>query len=271
VVRPVYGRFSSLDGTSIAYKASGEGSPVLLVHGAIVDSARNWSTHLDLAHRPLPVVTDGPTVESALLDAGYQVVMLDRRGHGRSDKPHERERYRMDACVGDVRALVDHLGLDQVALVGYSAGSWIVLRLLHDPWVSASVLAGVGSWAIEGEDPEFYPDMRALAECFLENRWDEHPDEEGHRSLAASIPGSDFAALGQSFLGYEATPAEFLKSVRVPVMVINGGGDESGSDKWDLSPFIPGATRMTAGDGDHMFATSDPLFQSAIVRFLRSN
>jgi len=43
-------------------------------------------------------------VESALLDAGFQVVMYDLRGHGQSAKPHDPGCYSMDAHAGDVQA-----------------------------------------------------------------------------------------------------------------------------------------------------------------------
>jgi pimeloyl-ACP methyl ester carboxylesterase len=265
-----YEYFTTHDGLSIAYKVSGEGPPVVLVHGAIVDSARNWSIYKSLNEAGEFVVGDGPTIEGALIDAGYQVVMLDRRGHGRSDKPHDRESYSMDACRGDVRSLVEHLDIQQAALMGYSAGAWIALGLLHDPWLSAAILGGVGSWAVDGVDDDFYSDNTKISSCFLADKWDD-PSLISARNRALLIPRSDFVALGQSFLGYDTTSPDDLSSVSVPSMVLNGGGDDGCKPEWDLSAYIPNSLNVIAGDGDHVFAINDPLFLAAIVNFLNGN
>src|SRR5664279_650686 len=65
--------FSSFDGTKIYYEASGEGKPVLLVHGFIVNS-NSWK------HAAL---------YNDLLNNGYKVIVLDMRGNGKSGKPHD--------------------------------------------------------------------------------------------------------------------------------------------------------------------------------------
>ena len=81
-------------------------------------------------------------MESALLDAGFQVVMYDLRGHGQSAKPHDPGCYSMDAHVGDVQALAGHLSLDRPAVVGYSLGSMIAGRLLGSPGCPRPPCAG---------------------------------------------------------------------------------------------------------------------------------
>ena len=127
---PDYDGFTSHDGTRIAYRVTGKGRPVVLVHGYTVTSISNWATHVDPDERGVPVAGPGPTVESALVEGGFQVAMLDLRGHGHSDKPHDPERYSMDIFADDVRSFVDHLGLERAALVGYSFGAWIAERAL---------------------------------------------------------------------------------------------------------------------------------------------
>lgn len=114
---PVYGHFTSHDGLTIAHRVSGHGRPVVLIRGFPVTSTVNYATHYAYAGGGGLGATAGPTVESALLDAGFQVVMYDLRGHGHSDKPHDPGCYSMDAHVGDVQALIGHPSLDRPALV----------------------------------------------------------------------------------------------------------------------------------------------------------
>lgn len=270
MARPAYQRFTASDGVSLAYRVSGEGAPVVLVHGYTVTSTTNFATHYGGDGSGRLVETDGPTIEGALAAAGFQVAMLDLRGHGHSDRPHEADRYSMDIYADDVRALVSHLGISRAALIGYSFGAWISCRLLSDPWVSRAALCGIASDCVAGEDPEFDTWTAIMAECFLHDRWDEHPDYKSLRAWAR-LHGSDpdFLALGLvAAHALRAVPAATLASASLPVLVLNGGTDGGAADDQDLSRFIPGARRVVAGDGHHGNAPSDPLFQTELVRFV---
>jgi len=86
----------------------GHGAPVLLVHG-LGSSTRDWEYQIpELARH-------------------YRVIALDVRGHGRSDKP--RERYSIRGFAEDVAALIEHLQLAPVHLVGISMGGMIGFQL----------------------------------------------------------------------------------------------------------------------------------------------
>ena len=103
-------RFTSFDGTGIAYQVWGGPSPlppVVLHHGFVVDATVNFV---------------GPGVVDALVAAGRRVVALDARGHGASDKPHEADRYGEAVMARDLGGLLDTLGATEVDLVGYSMG-----------------------------------------------------------------------------------------------------------------------------------------------------
>jgi pimeloyl-ACP methyl ester carboxylesterase len=271
VAEPAYESFSSHDGTSIAYRVSGEGQPVVLVHGYTVTSTVNYATHYSDNGSGSLVAADGPTVESALVDAGCQVTMLDLRGHGHSDRPHDAERYSQQAFADDVRALVAHLGIGQAAVVSYSFGARISCRLLSDPWVSRVALCGVTSDIVEGENSGFDAESAIIAECFLHDRWDDHPDYKVMRAWALlDGSGPDFTALGLvAAHALRPIPAALLASARLPVLVLNGGADAGAADDQDLSRFIPGARRAVAGDGHHGNAPSDPKFHGELVRFIQ--
>src|SRR5262245_53478555 len=107
---PVFAQdsFFMSDGVRIRYLDQGRGEAVVLVHG-FAGSLETW-------------------VQSGLMSslaADRRVIALDLRGHGKSDKPHDAARY--GRAMGlDVIRLMDHLGLSQAHMVGYSQGARLV-------------------------------------------------------------------------------------------------------------------------------------------------
>jgi pimeloyl-ACP methyl ester carboxylesterase len=88
---------------SLYYERTGEGFPVVLVHGALWDR-RIWDPQLDA------------------FAAQHDLIRYDQRGHGRSDPPPARY-----SEVRDLRALVDALGIARCAVVGCSTGAQIAI------------------------------------------------------------------------------------------------------------------------------------------------
>jgi|SRR6516165_3613547 pimeloyl-ACP methyl ester carboxylesterase len=244
---PAYDHFTTHDGLPIAYRVSGHGMPVVLIHGFIGTSTVNYATHYAYDGSGRLEATAGPTVEGALLDAGFQVVLYDLRGHGQSAKPHDPGCHSMDAHAGDVQALVGHLALDRPAVVGYSLGSMIAGRLLGLPWVSVAALCGAGSFFVEGEfDLAGWAD---IARCFSEGCWDDYPDLEFFRSVAELFGDADYIALGAVARGMRGIPKAILSAATMPVLVLNGGADDGAADEHDLTLFVPGARRAVAETG----------------------
>ena len=154
-------RFTSSDGTGIAYQCWGEPSqlpPVVLHHGFVVDATTNFV---------------GPGVVQALVAAGRQVVALDARGHGASDKPHEAERYGEAVMARDLGVLLDTLGAGEVDLVGYSMGAVVsAIFAAADPRVRRLVLSGVGAGVAElgGLDTRVMPPAEVTAVLLTSSR-----------------------------------------------------------------------------------------------------
>jgi pimeloyl-ACP methyl ester carboxylesterase len=105
-------KFFTSDGVRIRYIDQGRGEAVILVHG-FTSNLESW-------------------VESGLLadlSMDYRVIALDLRGHGKSGKPHDPAQYGQAMCL-DVIRLMDHLGVSQAHVVGYSQGARVVGYLL---------------------------------------------------------------------------------------------------------------------------------------------
>lgn len=106
------GAFFNSNGVRIHYTSEGSGEPVVLVHGVAVNADLNWRR---------------PGITKAL-SRDHQVIMLDVRGHGLSDKPHAPGRYGRE-MVQDVVRLMDHLGIEKAHIIGYSMGGFIALKM----------------------------------------------------------------------------------------------------------------------------------------------
>jgi len=92
------------------YEDHGSGTPVVLIHGWPLSGA-SWEKQV-----------------RALTDAGHRVIMYDRRGFGRSDKPMHG--YDYDTLAGDLDMLLTKLNLKEVMLAGFSMGGGEVARYL---------------------------------------------------------------------------------------------------------------------------------------------
>jgi pimeloyl-ACP methyl ester carboxylesterase len=100
-----------MDGVGIEYEVTGEGPPVVLLHG-FPDSGRLWRHQVP-----------------ALADAGFQVIVPDLRGYGRSDKPEAVEAYSLMHIAGDVLAILDDLNAGRAHVVGHDWGAALAWAL----------------------------------------------------------------------------------------------------------------------------------------------
>jgi pimeloyl-ACP methyl ester carboxylesterase len=94
-----------VDGVGIEYEVTGDGRPVVLLHG-FPDSGRLWRHQVP-----------------ALADAGFQVIVPDLRGYGRSDKPEAVEAYALPVLAADVLAVLGDAGVDRAHVVGHDWGA----------------------------------------------------------------------------------------------------------------------------------------------------
>ncbi|MHB1006436.1 MAG: alpha/beta fold hydrolase [Chloroflexota bacterium] len=119
-------------GVRIHYEIEGEGQPLLLAHG-LAGSLETWRDHGYTAalnfSRPRDFGYTDATSQGAAapgpLGDSYRLILVDARGHGRSDKPYQPDAYRVETLVADVMAVLDELGLPKVHYWGYSLGAQV--------------------------------------------------------------------------------------------------------------------------------------------------
>jgi 2-succinyl-6-hydroxy-2,4-cyclohexadiene-1-carboxylate synthase len=100
----------AVNGVHLNIETVGAGTPLLLLHG-FTGSAATWA----------PAMTH--------FAPRFCVVAPDLLGHGRSDAPIHPSRYRVGQSTADILAVLDHLGLRTVSVLGYSMGGRLALRL----------------------------------------------------------------------------------------------------------------------------------------------
>src|SRR4051812_23598875 len=104
--RVTHGYAVSDNGVKIHYATLGTGPLVVMIHG-FPDFWYSWRQQM-----------------AALADH-YQVVAIDQRGYNLSDKPKGVENYDLRLLVGDVAAVIRHLGLDKATIVGHDWGGMV--------------------------------------------------------------------------------------------------------------------------------------------------
>ncbi len=131
-------------GVSLTAEETGEGSPVVLLHG--LTATRRY------------VVMGSRALERG----GHHVVAYDARGHGRSSPASSRSEYTYDELAADLISVLDQLGIGRAVLAGASMGAHTALRLaLRAP-------ERVGGLVVitPGYDPDTFDEPERL------ERWD---------------------------------------------------------------------------------------------------
>jgi pimeloyl-ACP methyl ester carboxylesterase len=247
-------------GLQLAYDdiqpADGAAGTVLLVHGFATSRAENW--------RRLGWY-------GAFERKGYRVAALDLRGHGESDKPHDAAAYGRDGLVGDIGALMDHLGLQRVDLMGYSMGARLALQmaLAHPDRVSNLIVGGIGGRMLQ-PPPGPAPSM-TMAQAMRAEDPETITEKtmKGFR-LFAEQQGEDrlaLAAFSEGRGGPALTEAD-LAAISAPTLVVAGSRDEMAGDPQVLADAIAGAKAVSLPACDHFSAIPHALYKAAVFDFL---
>jgi non-heme chloroperoxidase len=212
----------------------GQGPPVILIHG-FGESLESWQR--------------GGVVRS--LSPHFQVIAIDMRGHGRSDKPHDLKSYGTELS-GDVVRILRHLGIPKAHIVGYSMGALVALdfAVLHQEQTLSVVLGGAG-W----NPPETLDDFRQQAEAFEQGKV---PAREGDNPKA-------LAAL---LRGLRVLSEEDVRRIHVPMAVLIGANDRFMPNVQRLSRVRPATQVMVIPDVDHATAPGHQKFSEALLAFL---
>jgi pimeloyl-ACP methyl ester carboxylesterase len=232
------------------YAVFGEGDPILLIHGGL-GSGNVWEAQI------------------AALSARYQVVVPDSPGHGRSTRTSGQFLHYRD-MADDYVALLDQLGIQKVALVGWSDGAIIGLDIaMRYPDRLSKLFVHAANWNPRGLSLSAGAAWRSYA------RW----AQEDYRRLSAERCGrkgrDDYASLSAAMRPMWAREPNWtlrdLNKIAVPTAIVLGDHDEAircGHTK-SMASAIPNSRLMILPGVGHFAMRQDPpSYNQAIVSFL---
>jgi len=280
---PGEGRVAGHDGVSLHYRVTGSG-PVLIAHPGGPGTSADFFGDL------------------AGLDEVATIIWLDPRGTGGSTAPDDPAAYKLTHYAADIEALCDALGLDRVALLGFSHGGMVAMRhaidhperltrlVLLDTAPALDEAAGVRIAAAmdrrQGEP--WYPEVRRLIDAdetapddvqataellkimpMYFHRWDAVP-----QAFIGSLAGSIFhSRVGPSWAeeqaGMDLRPE--LGRIRTPTLVVVGDDDFicDVTSAHEMADGIPGAQLAVIGDAGHFPWVEQPAaFRQVVDEFL---
>ena len=249
-------QFFSHDGFDLAFldrqPASGEGDPVLMIHGFASSHYVNWVS---------------PGWFKTLNDAGFRAIAFDNRGHGSSSKSYEEADYTPVKMASDAAALLGHLGIERAHVMGYSMGARICafIALKHPDLVRKLVMGGLGARLVEGVGlPE------SIADALLAPSREDVTDPTGQmfRNFAEQTK-SDRRALAACIRGSRQTlTREEVATIRTPTLIGVGTKDDVAGSPHELAAMMPNAKGLDIPGRDHMLSVGDKVFKAAVLQFL---
>lgn len=242
-------RFPSFDGVELSWQEVGEGRPVILLHGLFSSGDTNWTKY-------------GQAKQVAA--AGFRVILPDLRGHGRSAAPHDAAAYPPDVLARDAAALVEHLGLTDYDLGGYSLGGRTTMRcLVRGMTPRRAVIAGMGLTGITevGTRTAWFLNVIANADSF-------EPGSNGWTAVQFMRTNKvDGAAVAHVLRSQVVTTAAEVAAVTTPVLVLCGAEDRDNGSAPDLAAALAHG-RYAEMPGTHMSAVAGPAMGAAIAEYL---
>lgn len=227
--------------------------PILLVHGFASNHAVNWVF---------------PQWVKTLTADGRRTIALDNRGHGRSQKFEEPDRYHTMRMAQDCLTLMDHLALPRADVMGYSMGARIGAFLARDhaERVRSLVMGGLGDHLVHGAGLP-----TGIADAMETDRPDllTDPQQKAFRAFADATK-SDRRALAACIRGGRQTmTVDDVRRLRTPTLICVGARDDVAGDAHALAALMPNARAVDIPDRDHNRAVGDKTFKEAVLTFLR--
>lgn len=195
--------YAPVNGLKMYYEIHGEGRPLVLLHGAFM-TVESWGPLL------------GALAESR------QVIAPELQTHGRTvdiDRPWSAE-----AFADDVAALLDHLGIEEADVLGYSLGGSAALQVAirHPERVGKLIVASASS-KLDGIHPGLMEGMEQITPEMFHGT----PMHDGYVAVAPNP--DDFSKLVEREKEFDRNvqdvPDEMVKGIESPTLLIVGDAD----------------------------------------------
>lgn len=233
-----------INGAYIWYAIFGSGEPVIMLHGGLANS-NYWGHQIpELAKK-------------------YQVVVMDSRGHGRSN--NDGKPYNYELMADDVLRLLDRLGIQRAAIVGWSDGAIVGLDIaIRHPERVTKLFAFAANY-----DPSGIADISKspVLTAFIARA------EKEYEALSQTPRGyRDFLmAIKEMWKTQPRYTREQLRSIKVTTWIVAGDHDEAIKREHteEMAAFVPDAGLLIEPQVSHFSFLQDPeQFTADVMRFL---
>ena len=201
---PAQTGYASVNGLQMYYEIHGTGQPLVLIHGAFSAIGTSFGALL-------------PELAKT-----RQVIAFEMQAHGRTadiDRPLS-----LEQMADDTAAAIRQLGIDQADIFGYSMGAAVALHLvIRHPGVVRKLVVASSSFNMAGIHPGLMDGLGEMKpEMMFGSPWHEEylriaPNPDGFAAL--------FAKKTQMDRGIQDIPAEAIKAITAPTLIIIGDSD----------------------------------------------
>jgi pimeloyl-ACP methyl ester carboxylesterase len=228
--------YADNNGIRIHYHVEGDGPPLVLQHG-FTSSLKNWYAY--------------GYVEPLKKD--YRLILIDARGHGESDKPHDTAQYDLKLRVKDVLAVLDEVGIDKAHYLGYSMGGRIGFGIaMHAPErVHSLIIGGMHPYDSGGNtsaDERVKLLSQGMEAYVASMEAQSGPIDPARRArLLANDPEALIAAISAP----RGTSGDVLPKMTMPCLLYVGEADGFYQGARECVKHIPNATFVSFPGLDH--------------------
>ena len=237
-------------GIRIHYECIGQGPPLIMQYGQ---------------YFPLDIWYEHNYVDSLKDDC--RLILVDARGHGDSDKPHDPAAYQLETMAGDIIAVMDDLGLEKVHYMGYSGGGYLgfALAKMAPKRLRSLILGGTApypdpdpeagaAWHVEQAsrlEPQTTTEFVAELEEFLLSQG--FPPLSP-RMKTGMLKHDTRALVAWNRSNAQGVPAydDILDSISVPCLIYAGENTDEHADAARAAQEIPGALFVSIPNGEHL-------------------
>jgi pimeloyl-ACP methyl ester carboxylesterase len=248
--------YATNDGVRIYYEREGHGPPIVFHHG-FGRALEEWR---------------GPGFEAREYDTAlrdeYELILIDARGHGQSDKPHHPDDYAFDKRVADVTAVLDHAGVERPVFWGYSMGGGVGYAVLrYAPERFRAVVIG-GAQPYRGDPTRLLARAETLRQRGVEGEVAELEQAAGRpfpEPLRTQLLSNDNEALAALDIAAANAPdfSEALANAPIPVLVYCGERDTVYADAHRAAAGLAHVTFIGIPDAGHLLGGGHLTFLAA--------
>lgn len=236
-IKPAASGYAPVNGIKVYYEVYGQGSPLVLLHGAFMTIAGNW----------------GELIPE--LSKNHKVIAIEMQGHGHT--PYSDRKLTQATLASDVAGVMDHLKVDSADVVGYSMGGSVAYQFaIQNPKRLRRLVIISSTYKSTGWIPQIEGAFKNMKPAMFDNS----PMKAAYDAVAPDK--TKWTSFISQMLVFAGTPFDLgeanIAKITAPVLII--AGDNDGLDKVELAK-----TYQLLGGGVSADMAPMPKSQLAVV------